>query len=676
MLGNLLKGRAAWLAAFSVLCSAHSHAQTATIPYLEVHTVASNTQAVPVEYPFQTSDADTYQVTLVDLGAAQTPSAPLASVAFALTNGSSIVGTPVMAAGSMQFTGSAGGNYVVHVVGTPGPVAGSGYIGIQVTDVTKNTVVQSYSNTLALPSGATPTNQALLNDALTVESSGSYVVTLADLQLPQALTTLTLVILIGDGTGTGTVVANTPLPAAGSATVSLQQGVDYRIFAVGEADSTVGAGLYSAVVTPSGGGAPVYTKVVPVGTVLSVQNPTLTAGTSYILSLADLAVPGALNSAHTVLTLNGQMVSQLTAAGSSPAFTAASGTYQLFAQASTTTAGSYALSITPQGGGAPALSLARAVTAPGGTMSAYSFDTTVASAGSYNFDLADFGIPNPLAALSGVVVQGGAVLGTPLKAAGTASVTAAAGPVSLLVFGQPAAGSALGGLIDVDLTPTGGAAVFATTQGVGQIFTGRQLSITTAGFYAVNVSDLGFPASLATFAVVATQGSTQLGLVYGGGAFGFTAATPGTYFINFIAQPGTAGAGTYALSVASGPVVSLNASTTSVTSGATVNLTWSSENATACSATGGWSGTQATNGTATTPAVTATTTFTLTCTGEGVSAVKSVTVTVNAPAKSGGGGGGALTHDFLLALLGVLVLRVAGNRVLRRACNADVTRPA
>jgi hypothetical protein len=392
--------------------------------------------------------------------------------------------------------------------------------------------------------------------------------------------------------------------------------------------------------------------------------------------LADLAVPGALNSAHTVLTLNGQMVSQLTAAGSSPAFTATSGTYQLFAQASATTAGSYALSITPQGGGAPALSLARAVTAPGGTISAYSFDTTVSSAGNYNFDLADFGIPSPLAALSGVAVQGGAVLGTPLKAAGTAAVTAAVGPVSLLVFGQPAAGSALGGLFDVDLTPTvGGAAVFATTQGVGQIFTGRQLSITTAGFYAVNVSDLGFPASLATFAVVATQGSTQLGSVYGGGAFGFTAATPGTYFINFIAQPGTAGAGTYALSVASGPVVSLDAGTTSVTSGATVNLTWSSENATACSATGGWSGTQATTGSATTAAITSTTTFTLTCTGEGVSATKSVTVTVSAPAKSGGGGG-ALTHDFLLALLGVLFLRVASNRVLRRACNADVTRPA
>ena len=76
MLGNLLKGRAAWLAAFSVLCSAHSHAQTVpaqqVVPYQEVHTVAGNTQAVPIEYPFQTNDADTYQVTLVDLGATLT----------------------------------------------------------------------------------------------------------------------------------------------------------------------------------------------------------------------------------------------------------------------------------------------------------------------------------------------------------------------------------------------------------------------------------------------------------------------------------------------------------------------------------------------------------------------------------------------------------------------------
>ncbi len=50
---------------------------------------------------------------------------------------------------------------------------------------------------------------------------------------------------------------------------------------------------------------------------------------------------------------------------------------------------------------------------------------------------------------------------------GTANVKLAAGPVSLLVVAQAAAS---GGLFGVDLTPSGGSAAFATTQGVGQLF--------------------------------------------------------------------------------------------------------------------------------------------------------------------------------------------------------------
>jgi hypothetical protein len=662
MLANLLKGRALVLAALSALLCANSHAQT-TVPYQEVHTVADTAHAVPVEHSVTISTAGTYQVTLVDLGAALTPTAPLASVKLAITQGSSIVGTPLSGAGSVQFTATAGATYVLHVVGAPGTVAGSGPIGIQVTAVTDNTVVDTFSDTLALPSAALPSNEAVIDDTFTVASSGSYVVTLTDMQLPQALTTLTLIIT----TTNGTIVTNPPLPAAGSATIALQQGVSYRIFAVGQSDPTIDAGLYSAVVTPAGGGAPVYGKAVPVGVVSPAQNATPTAGLGYTLSLVDLGVPAALTAAGAVVTLDGQVVTTLTAAGSSPPFTAAAGTYQVFVLASTATAGSYALALAPQNGAA-ALNVARGVTAPGSKVSAYSFDAAVTSGGSYNFNLVDFGIPNPLTSVNAVAVQSGAVLGTPLKAAGTTGVTVASGTVSLLVFAQP---PTTGGLFDVDLAASvGGAPVFETTQGVGQLFAARQITIPVSGSYAVNVSDLGFPAALSTFAVIATQGSNQLGLAYGGGAFSFTAPAPGTYFINFIAQPGgTDGAGTYALNVAAGPTVVLQASTTTVTSGATVNLNWSSNNATGCVASGGWSGTQPTTGTATSPVLTASTTFTLTCSGEGVSAKQSVAVTVTPATGSGGGGGGggALKLDFLMTLLAVLVTRFVARRRLSPA---------
>lgn len=79
------------------------------------------------------------------------------------------------------------------------------------------------------------------------------------------------------------------------------------------------------------------------------------------------------------------------------------------------------------------------------------------------------------------------------------------------------------------------------------------------------------------------------------------------------------------------PRVVLTASPTSIMEGQSTTLTWSSTNATSCTASGAWSGSQATSGTATeTPTATGTDTYTLTCTGAGGSANQSVTLTVNA----------------------------------------------
>ena len=669
MLANFTKGRALLLATCSLVFCAASHAQQLTVPYQEVHTVADATHAVPVEHSFTISTAGTYQVALVDLGAAQTPSAPLASMKFAVTQGSTVVASfppanqtpPLPTSGNVQFTATANTTYTLHVIGTPGTAAGStGAIGAQVTQVGgSSTPLETYSDNLALANGL-PNSETTLDAAFTAGSTGSYTVTLADLLMPQALTTLTLLVTTNDGLLT--IIPNTPLSGPGTATVSLTGGVSYRVFVVAQSDPTVDAGLFSVAITPPGGGAPTYSNVVPLGTVAQVQNIALTAGTNYSVSLADLGFPNALSGARAVAALNGQVVAQLTAPGTSPAFTAAAGTFQLFALATTPSTGSYQLAVTPASGPA-VLNIARAVSASGGP-SAYSFDTTVTSAGSYNFNLTDFSAPAGLKPLEGVVFQGGALVGAPLNAAGSQPVTLAAGPASLLVFAQA---SAAGGLFDANLTPSvGGAAVFEATQGVGLPFVARQLTITNPGSYAVNVADVGWPVPLTTFVAVATQGSNQLGLVYGAGAFTFTVTTAGPYFINFLAQPGgTDGAGTYALSVAPGPVVSLDISNTTVNSGGTVTLKWSSENADSCTASGGWSGSQGTSGTATSAPITAATTFTLTCTGEGVNAVKSESVTVNPPAKSGGGGG-AVGEGVLLALAALLAAKLTLEQLQRR----------
>jgi len=78
------------------------------------------------------------------------------------------------------------------------------------------------------------------------------------------------------------------------------------------------------------------------------------------------------------------------------------------------------------------------------------------------------------------------------------------------------------------------------------------------------------------------------------------------------------------------PTASLTANPTTVSAGGASTLTWSSAHATACAATGGWSGQLTASGSKSTGALAANSTFSLTCSGPaGTSAVVSATVTVS-----------------------------------------------
>jgi hypothetical protein len=685
-------GARAFAAACMFVCI-DSYAQTSAPLVNTVHTVAAATQAVPVEETFNITTAGTYQVTLTDLGAQLQPTAaPLVSATLAVTAGSAVVGTPLVTTSgatswSMTFTAATPGPYMLHVVGTPSNVPGSGTIGMLVTNTANNSQVAAFSGTLALPVTGTPSNVGTLGDSFTVSTAGNYQVTLTDMQLPAALTTLTLAItaqgsatLLTDpsfGTAPGTPTA--------TATVALQPGVTYQIFAGGQAGGGVNAGLYGVNVSPAGGGTAVYTKTVPVGAVTAVGSPALTAA-NYTLSFSDLAFPAALSQVAAAVTLNGQAVAQLTATGTSSAFSGTAVTYQVFALGLPVQGGqgSYTLSVQPANG-TPVLNIARAVSDPTSGLFAYSFDTT-ASAGAYSLDLADFGYPASFTAIQAAAVQAGALLPatgsggsttTSLSGAGSLNITPAAGPVSLLVFAQPApaasAGASAGGLFGIDLTESGaGAPAFQTSQGVGQLFSVQTATVSSGGSYQAVVADLGFPANFANLAVIVTRGTSKIGSIFGGGTLTFD-ATGGDYLINFVAQPSaTAEAGTYSIVVGAAPpaaTATLQVSPTSVSSGGTVTLTWSSANTNSCTASsspaGAWSGTVATGGgTATSAALTATTTFTLTCAGnDGTSPSQTVTATVTPTTTSTHNGGGAIGLDVVTLLLGALGLRFLGLRV-------------
>jgi hypothetical protein len=619
-----------------------------------VNTVAAPTVGVPVEETFDITIAGQYDIVLTDLGAQLPTPAPLASVGLAVTQGATVIGTPLTAPGTLTINATPG-TYVVRVTGTPGSTSGSGPFSIVVNSGSGSASIYSFVDALVLPRQALPSSEAVLDYGFSITAAGEYNFTLADLQFTQALNPLTAILIETSGAIAPVVLTTTAGgPLSVTQKVALPAGA-YTVFAVGKSPDVNPTGLFSVTLAAASGGAPVVDQVVPVGLATTLGFVTLSAGQQE-LALADLAFPTALAKKGAVLVANGVVVA--TATGAAPGyvkFTAQAGTYRVcgFGIAAPSSAGSYVVAVGPQGGNS-AFTAFQPVTDSAFAGSGYVFPTTITSAGNYQLSLTDFAFPLALQSIDLAVAQGTATVGKPLTAAtvSPASASLAVGPAAVLVFAQAATaqGTKQGGIFGVELTaPGAGTATLSATQGVGTIFTAYQIAVPTASRQQVSLTDLQFPAPFANLDGIVTSGTQLVGAIYGSSAFIFS-ATPGNYFINLVAQADpVAQAGTYAAVVAPAPpapAVTLSASASSVTSGNTVTLTWSSQNATGCTASGAWSGTQATSGSVASAALVASSTFTLTCTGAGGSTAQSVTVGITAPSSSGGG-----LFDWLTAIV-------------------------
>lgn len=661
--------------ALVVLCALNLSSQAFAQALLDdVHTLANNTTAVPIERDFDITVAGDYQIVLTDLGATLPTPAPLASVQLAVTSNDALVGKPLVGAGTLSLTGAKVGSYRLHVIGKPGTAAGSGPIGLQVIHPADSSVVYSFSDTLALTGQAIPSTEGVLDETFTVASAGSYQVSLQDLAFPQPLSASPgpTLLLIEEGGSTPLVIL--PDVANGNAMqalVQLQTGRNYRLFAVGEVGAGATGGLYSANIIGQAGQGVAISKTVPIGVTTLAGTAVLQTAT-YNFALQDLSFPTPLTQISAIAVLNGQaLVTVPSAATQSVPVTA--GTYSVFAVAAPAAAsgGSYSLQI-GQAGAAPGFSLARGVTAPDSSLTTFSVDAQVASAATFALNLVDFQTPRPLVSGRLAAVQGGAIVGTPLTAPGTTNVSLGAsstsGPVTLLAFGSSGSG---GSLMDLNLTAGDGSLLVDQPVGVGIPFAARPVSVTSAGRYTVVANDLAFPAAFNDLAVVVTQGGTVKGSIFASGTIALPGLAAGNYYINFLATPtNTDAAGTYALNVSPAPpapTVTLIADKASVDPGGTVKLTWTSTNATSCTASGGswsgtWSGAQAASGSDTSPAISAATTFTLTCTGLGGNGSQSVTVGVNAAPSTSHGGGGRLDFGLLFGLATLLALRLGVRR--------------
>jgi len=100
---------------------------------------------------------------------------------------------------------------------------------------------------------------------------------------------------------------------------------------------------------------------------------------------------------------------------------------------------------------------------------------------------------------------------------------------------------------------------------------------------------------------------------------------------------GSAGGGPYGGGGAAAAAITLSLASANIQVGQSTTLTWSVTNATACTASGAWSGSEPVTGSKTlSPTAAGTFIYTLMCTGSGASATNSTTLTVGEAAASNG----------------------------------------
>jgi hypothetical protein len=636
----------------------------------ETRLVAAPGSPTTTQLSFNIPAAQDLVVTLTDL---QIPAA-LVSAGVVIAQGATLAGTAQLAAPATSATVSlpaATGDYTLFVFGQPNAGFSVGTFTVCVAPKTSpSNCIQSASlaGNITAQSTANDPTVSTFSSSLQVTTAGSYTFNFQDLQFPVALRSAPNLALFQ---------GSTPIQlgiTAGSA-ISLSPGT-YTLLAIAQADQSIKSGLFGITIVGPGS-ASVLDASVPVG--LTNNPPPFLNATaqSVTLKVIDYGFPGPLASASALLTAGGSALGKASAAGGAMSFPAPAGDLQLWTYAAVgATPGTFSADVS---GTADLYTTAQGVQ-PAGSAYAYAFVSPPLAAGPYQATAADLQFPSQLNGLSFAVAQNGAIVQQSTSAA-SINFSATAGSVILLVGAQtPSSGSASGnGLFDINLQTTGASAqlVYDKTQSVSStaaLFDAQTLNLGTSASFDASLADLQFPAAFSNLALVISRGSQVLGKIYGGGIFSFPGST-GSYQLTFVATPGANQAtppvnqqfGLYGVSIVfSAPVVNLSSSVASAATDTPITLTWSSTNASSCTASGGnWTGSKAAGGGTEVIILSATTTYTLTCTGTGGVKAQSVTVTATPKASSSGGGGGALDAS-LLALLGVAL--VAGR--IRRRANA------
>jgi hypothetical protein len=209
------------------------------------------------------------------------------------------------------------------------------------------------------------------------------------------------------------------------------------------------------------------------------------------------------------------------------------------------------------------------------------------------------------------------------------------------------------GTVAAPSAPTATIAINPSSVSVGQSFT-----VTWSSTNTLNCAGTGGIPGLAWLPPYTSGSLTYVPTTVGQYTFGLSC--PSIYS----AQPNATAQAVVTVTAAPATTATLTASPSMITSGQSTTLTWSSTNATSCSASGGpagtsWTGTLAPSGSkGDTPSSTGVFTYSISCVGAGASGQAQVQLTVAdspPPASSGAhSGGGAFDALTLATLAGVL----------------------
>jgi hypothetical protein len=607
-------------------------------------------------------------VTLSDLQAPQ----PFTQLRLLVSRGAENVMT-MNTPGSEQFAATPG-VYQIQVIGTLAqpnaatPVAGT--FDVEVVELTGNRVLRQFADGVdVLP--IHPATQSLLEDVpVEVAQAGDYQVMLTDRAFPVALSNVDLLMVREDGAGVPVTLGGVCTPVCTANFTADEPGV-YRLFVVATAAASEEAGLYSLSISGGVGGTALYADSHAVGRLPQPVELALPATAEYTVVATDHATPAPLAQLRVALMQGADQRAVLnTSEGSINTNGAQAGEGKLFvfgnaAEGVGAGAGVYTVAVMRNG-----QSVHRAThTLPEGydtaaNTGAYLHALDVQTAGDYRLRVRDLVFTTALSRLAVVIVQNGGTRMELRSTDGEAVVGLNPGPAFLAVVGSP---QVVGGnsLLGLSLTPLdGGAPLEEWTLGVGPAVSTVNIDVASAGSHDLKIEDLRFPSPFSELAVAVTRGPELITQIYGGGQSISFDAQPGVYTLDVLATPSAdAQYATWGFDLSTTPLpptVTLSAAPTSVNSGSTATLTWSSTDTTSCTASGGWSGVRAGSGSASSAALTANTTFTLNCSGPGGSATASASVNVTAGSSGGGnearksGGGGAFGPAALLLLSAML----------------------